>query len=396
MDVREELKALITTELNKKFDLHVHSKNSDGVRSPEEVLMEGQNHETEINSITDHDTIKTYDDIRAGRIDVSFYKGKIIPGVEVTSLLHGKMVESLVYFDYDKLAPLREDPTSPFRFLNRTFKLKRNYDIFKERLAKAQNCGLLTPEQADIRNFIKCYEIKDDEPVDTDDETLEFTRYSELGISENMLFKSDGQTLTEAMYFKGKSYVVCYDNFNSQLYHAILSNPQGKGKLDSYEKVDGQIGINNFGEFLRYYTQREDSEIYVQPDGYWPTVGELCSAAKDIDAVVLLAHPFNYKQLNVPAQQLMQEAYEQGVDGFECFYGFATLQQMSEIKNFAESCDREMILTGGSDSHKYHTDPLKTIPWTVGFAPTTQMDITTYNLQNVCELNDTYQAISQG
>ena len=92
----------------------------------------------------------------------------------------------------------------------------------------------------------------------------------------------------------------------------------------------------------------------------------------------------------------MQEAYEQGVDGYECFYGFATFQQMSEVKQFAEECDREMILTGGSDSHKYHTDPLKTIPWTVGFAPTTQMDITTYNLQNVYELNTMDQAISQG
>ena len=78
------------------IDLHMHTTNSDGSYTPEEILKKCQELELEYISITDHDTCKSYDDLK--NIDVEkIYKGKIIPGCEFTTLYKGRTIEILGY-----------------------------------------------------------------------------------------------------------------------------------------------------------------------------------------------------------------------------------------------------------------------------------------------------------
>lgn len=78
------------------IDLHMHTNNSDGSDTPEELIKKCQDLELEYISITDHDTCKSYDDLK--NIAVSkIYKGKIIPGCELTTTYQGRTVEILGY-----------------------------------------------------------------------------------------------------------------------------------------------------------------------------------------------------------------------------------------------------------------------------------------------------------
>lgn len=78
------------------IDLHMHTVNSDGSDTPEEILKKCQELELEYISITDHDTCKSYDDLK--NIDVKqIFKGKIIPGCEFTTIYEGRVIEILGY-----------------------------------------------------------------------------------------------------------------------------------------------------------------------------------------------------------------------------------------------------------------------------------------------------------
>lgn len=78
------------------IDLHIHTTNSDGSDTPEEILKKCQELELEYISITDHDTCKSYDDLK--NIDIQkIFKGQIIPGCEFTTLYKGRTIEILGY-----------------------------------------------------------------------------------------------------------------------------------------------------------------------------------------------------------------------------------------------------------------------------------------------------------
>lgn len=77
-------------------DLHMHSTNSDGTDSVEEILKKAENLKLDYISITDHDTCKGYEFLK--NIDVKkVYSGKIIPGIEMKCSYKGRTIEVLGY-----------------------------------------------------------------------------------------------------------------------------------------------------------------------------------------------------------------------------------------------------------------------------------------------------------
>ena len=77
-------------------DLHMHTKNSDGSDTVRNLLKLCEEKELEIISITDHDTCKSYEDIK--KFDYkNIYSGKIIAGCEITTSYKGRIVEILGY-----------------------------------------------------------------------------------------------------------------------------------------------------------------------------------------------------------------------------------------------------------------------------------------------------------
>lgn len=88
------------------IDIHTHTKHSDGSTTTEELLREAENIGLTHLSITDHNTIAAYTDLKEYSTRMQF-KGKIITGVEITTTYKGETIEILGYnFDLNKMQEL--------------------------------------------------------------------------------------------------------------------------------------------------------------------------------------------------------------------------------------------------------------------------------------------------
>lgn len=96
------------------IDLHTHTKHSDGSATTEELLKEAEKIGLKILSITDHNSIAAYNDLKDYGTRTLF-KGKIITGVEITTIYKGEVIEVLGYnFDIKKMQDLLDKNVSSF------------------------------------------------------------------------------------------------------------------------------------------------------------------------------------------------------------------------------------------------------------------------------------------
>lgn len=78
------------------IDLHIHTTSSDGSDEPEEILIKAQQMGLKYISITDHDSIGAYEKLKKIKIS-DYFKGRIIPGCELSVSHNGKPIEVLGY-----------------------------------------------------------------------------------------------------------------------------------------------------------------------------------------------------------------------------------------------------------------------------------------------------------
>ena len=94
------------------IDIHTHTTYSDGSSSVEEILKEANNSNINIFSITDHNTINAYDEVKKLR---HLFSGNIISGIEITTTYKGETIEVLGYgFDLDKMKKLLSENVLTF------------------------------------------------------------------------------------------------------------------------------------------------------------------------------------------------------------------------------------------------------------------------------------------
>lgn len=85
------------------IDLHTHTNYSDGTWGLKKLLEEAEKSKIEILSITDHDTIEAYKELKETNYN-KIYKGQIITGIEFSTVYSGVFFHMLAYdFDYKKL-----------------------------------------------------------------------------------------------------------------------------------------------------------------------------------------------------------------------------------------------------------------------------------------------------
>ena len=82
------------------IDLHIHTKYSDGTYTVKEVLQEAEKLGLKYISITDHDNCRAYNEFENYNIE-DYYSGKLIQGIELKCLYHGRLIEILGY-NYNK------------------------------------------------------------------------------------------------------------------------------------------------------------------------------------------------------------------------------------------------------------------------------------------------------
>jgi len=92
------------------FDFHTHTTFSDGTLEPEELIKKAAKRNIKVISVTDHDTISNYQEVRQY---CQKYGVELIKGIELSSIHEGKEVHILAYFakenDYYKLSELAEE-----------------------------------------------------------------------------------------------------------------------------------------------------------------------------------------------------------------------------------------------------------------------------------------------
>ena len=78
------------------IDMHIHTDNSDGSSSINEVLRDANKLELTLISITDHNSVKAYEKLNDPEIR-RLFKGEIITGCEITTAYNGEVIEVLGY-----------------------------------------------------------------------------------------------------------------------------------------------------------------------------------------------------------------------------------------------------------------------------------------------------------
>lgn len=78
------------------IDLHMHTKHSDGYYTVKELINILNDNNIEYAAITDHNTIDAHIEFEENNYQ-ELYKGKMIRGVEVQTLVDGYLIEVLVY-----------------------------------------------------------------------------------------------------------------------------------------------------------------------------------------------------------------------------------------------------------------------------------------------------------
>lgn len=78
------------------IDLHIHTTSSDGSDEPKDILIKAQQAGLSFISITDHDSMGAYKELKKIKVG-DYFDGKIIPGCEVTAVHNGRPIEILGY-----------------------------------------------------------------------------------------------------------------------------------------------------------------------------------------------------------------------------------------------------------------------------------------------------------
>lgn len=107
-------------------DMHTHTTYSDGDKSLEELLIEAEKNNVTILSITDHDTVDGYYELK--ELDYKkLYTGRIINGAEFNCIFNNSKIELLGYnFNLDKINDFCKNTynkNAEYMDMNKEFKL---------------------------------------------------------------------------------------------------------------------------------------------------------------------------------------------------------------------------------------------------------------------------------
>ena len=122
------------------IDLHMHTKYSDGSDSCIEILKRVQERNLDTIAITDHNTALAYEELEKININ-DFYKGRIIPGIELNTKVLNIPIEILGYgIDYKKMNELVNKVYIPAEERNR-IEVERLYNkCIKAGIILDSNC----------------------------------------------------------------------------------------------------------------------------------------------------------------------------------------------------------------------------------------------------------------
>ena len=113
--------------------------------------------------------------------------------------------------------------------------------------------------------------------------------------------------------------------------------------------LDEMLGKNRDKSFARGYVHNPNSPFFIDETIGLPTAIDVANLIHSCGGKVVLAHPFDYKDIN--HKQYIQDIYNLGIlDGIECLHTRHGIEQIEYIKNFC--LKNNLLITGGSDFHR--------------------------------------------
>ena len=113
--------------------------------------------------------------------------------------------------------------------------------------------------------------------------------------------------------------------------------------------LDEMLGKNRDKSFARGYVHNPNSPFFIDETIGLPTAIDVANLIHSCGGKVVLAHPFDYKDIN--HKQYIQDIYNLGIlDGIECLHTRHGIEQIDYIINFCKK--NNLLITGGSDFHR--------------------------------------------
>ena len=115
------------------------------------------------------------------------------------------------------------------------------------------------------------------------------------------------------------------------------------------EILDKMLGKNREKSFARGYVHNPNSPFFIDETSGLPTATEIANFIHSSGGKVVLAHPFEYK--NLDGKKYIKDIFDLGIlDGIECMHTRHTLEQVEYIKEFCK--ENHLMITGVSDFHR--------------------------------------------
>lgn len=213
-------------------DLHIHTTNSDGTKTPEEVLMGAEQLGLKRIAITDHESVGAYDEIEENR---DKFSGIIVPGIELRTTCQGRDIELLGYG-----ISVEEMKRNLPNFYKEKKELNREY--FREILKVFVSRGMFFLE-----------DIEEQYALDPTVQPSWFIRDTIYGDKKN-LARNIAKLYSDRIHHEGKLH----------LYRDWISNPQSdfyvefKG-IPNYEEAIGLIKMCGGKVFVPHIFQYKDA-----------------------------------------------------------------------------------------------------------------------------------------
>ena len=145
--------------------------------------------------------------------------------------------------------------------------------------------------------------------------------------------------------------------------------------------LDKMLGKNREKSFARGFVHNPNSPFFIDETIGLPTANEIAELIHECGGKVVLAHPFDYKDID--HKQYIQDIFDLGIlDGIECIHTRHTLEQIKYIKEFCQK--HKLQITGGSDFHREGKQKL-------GYGVNGTTSITEEYLFNYCKEIDSFE-----
>lgn len=280
-------------EIGRKFvDMHSHTTYSDGTCNVLEILKLAEKRNLAILSITDHNRVEAYEDIKDINIRNNF-NGIIVPGCEVTTTYNGEVIEILAY--------------------------KIETDSFREELAKCT----LTERDRRLRKYkVSCMTV----------DTL-----TKLGVKFRDNFGDE-------LYRNPRQF---YDNRSEAVMDAILREIKSFKENGKYFGGMENMKTITTKDFVRNMIYNPKSEFYVDQSRIYPSLEKVLKIIHQCGGLAFLAHVYVYSESIVENLDNIIKNYD--LDGIETYYTIFSEVQIEFLKNYC--IKNNLYQSGGSDFH---------------------------------------------